>query len=60
MGSKLIDYIIADEIVIPEKYKNNILIKKVATIDIGSNAIRLLISNVIRFCLLYTSDAADE
>ena len=28
--------------------KNNILIKKVATIDIGSNAIRLLISNVIR------------
>ena len=28
--------------------KNNILIKKVATIDIGSNAIRLLISNIIR------------
>ena len=28
--------------------KNNILIKKVATIDIGSNAIRLLISNVIK------------
>jgi exopolyphosphatase/guanosine-5'-triphosphate,3'-diphosphate pyrophosphatase len=27
--------------------KNNILIKKVATIDIGSNAIRLLISNII-------------
>ena len=27
--------------------KNNILIKRVATIDIGSNAIRLLISNVI-------------
>ncbi len=27
MGSKLIDYIIADEIVIPEKYKNNYLEK---------------------------------
>ena len=30
------------------RLKNNILIKKVATIDIGSNAIRLLVSNIIR------------
>ena len=30
------------------RLRNNILIKKVATIDIGSNAIRLLVSNIIR------------
>ena len=39
--------------------KNNILIKKVATIDIGSNAIRLLISNIIRLDgkLYYTKNS---